>query len=90
MIVASLPIILITSIFLGFEAPFYYSISLLGLSLWRWGGEERLKKSGIIICMVGTILFSITFVYYLVEGIIFPDKPFEFKTISLIFKSLSG
>ncbi len=87
MIVASLPIIIITSIFLGFEVPFYYGISLLGLSFWRLGNNERLKKSGIIICIIGTTLFFITFIYYIAEGIIFPDKPFEFKIISLIYQS---
>jgi len=84
LIVASLPVIIISSIFLGFEVPFYYGISLLGLSLWRLGNDDRLKKAGIIICAIGTTLFFITFVYYLAEGIIFPEKPFEFRILGLI------
>jgi len=83
LIIVSLPVIIITSIFLGFEVPFYYGISLLGLAFWRLGNDELLKKSGILICAIGTTLFFITFVYYIAEGIIFPDRPFEFKLISL-------
>ena len=90
MIITSLPVVLITSIFLGFEVSFYYGISLLGLSLWRLGNEDRLKKYGIIVCTVGTILFFVTFVYYLSNGLIFPENPLEFKLPILVYEKLFG
>jgi len=90
LIIGSLPVVLITSIFLGFEVSFYYGISLLGLSLWRLGTNERMKKSGIIICTIGTIIFFITFVYYLSAGMIFPENPLDFKLPGLIYKRLIG
>ena len=89
-IIASIPVVLITSIFLGYEAPFYYGISLIGFAFWRFGNDEKVKKIGTIICLVGTLLFFITFVYYLISGIIFPDKPFEFKTLSFIYGSIKN
>jgi len=87
-IIASIPVILITSIFLGYEAPFYYGIGLIGFAFWRFGLDDRTKKAGIIVCVIGTLLFFITFVYYLVSGIVFPDQPFEFKTLSFIYTSI--
>lgn len=90
LIVGSLPVVLITSIFLGFEVSFYYGISLLGLSLWKLGNNEKLRKSGIIICTIGTIFFFITFVYYLSSGLIFPEKPLEFKLPGFIYERLFG
>jgi len=87
-IVASIPVILITSIFLGYEAPFYYGIALMGFAFWRFGSDDRMKKAGIIVCVIATIFFFITFVYYLVSGIIFPEEPFEFKTLSFIYNSI--
>ena len=74
-IIASIPVILIASIFLGFEAPFYYGISLLGFSFWKFGTDDRVKKIGIFVCAIGTVFFYLTFVYYLVAGILLPEKP---------------
>jgi hypothetical protein len=90
MIIGSLPVVLITSIFLGFEVSFYYGISLLGLSLWRLGKEENLKKIGIFICTIGTIFFFVTFVYYLTNGLIFPENPLEFKIPMMIYEKIFG
>jgi len=87
-IIGSIPVVLFTSIFLGFEISFYYCISLLGLSLWRFGTDDKMKKSGIIICTIGTLFFFVTFVYYLSTSSIFPEKPFDFKLPGLIYKGL--
>ena len=78
-IVLSLPILIITSTFLGFEVPFYYGIGLVGLAFWRLGTAEKIKKAGIVICAVCTVLVFVTFLYYINVGILFPERPFEFE-----------
>jgi hypothetical protein len=87
-IVTSLPILIIASIFLGFEVSFYYGISLLGLSFWRLGTGEKIKKAGIILCTVCTLLVLMTFVYYINAGIFFPEQPFEFKAMGFYLQTL--
>jgi hypothetical protein len=89
-IIASIPVILITSIFLGFEAPFYYAISLIGFSFWKFGTDDKVKKIGVIICAIGTVLFYITFVYYLTAGILLSEEPFKFRIFGLVYSLLTG
>jgi len=89
LIVLPLPIIIITSLFLGFEPSFYCGMSLFGLSFWKLGEKPKLKKIGVVLCIVGTILFYATFVYFFSTGSFFPENPFEFKIPALILMSMT-
>ena len=84
-ILAALPIMLITALLLGFEPPFYYGISLLGFSFWNFGESKNVKLVGILVCFLGLVLFSICFIHYYINHIIFPENPFEFRFISSAF-----
>ncbi|MEM5790659.1 MAG: hypothetical protein QXP77_01245 [Candidatus Aenigmatarchaeota archaeon] len=84
-ILAALPIMLITALLLGFEPPFYYGISLVGFSFWNFSETKRIKQIGLIICFIGLILFSICFFYYYLKKITFPENPFNFFLLTSLF-----
>ena len=47
-IIVSLPLLILTSIFMGLEISFYYAIALFGLSLWLLGTSNKIKRIGIM------------------------------------------
>jgi hypothetical protein len=89
-IIALLPILLITALYFGYEATFYFGVSLFGLSFWLLTEKNRLKLFGILTYVFGTIMYSSTIVYYLVTEQFFPPDPFEFKLSVFIIKTISG
>jgi len=84
-ILAALPIMLITALLLGFEPSFYYAISLIGFSFWNFSQTKRIRQIGIVVCLLGLALFSACFFYYYLKKIIFPENPFQFFFLFRIF-----
>ena len=80
-IIGSLPVLIFVATFLGFEVSFYYGISILGLAFWMFGNGKP-KKIGILICIVGILLFLMAFIYCVGEEMFFPEEAFEFKALT--------
>jgi len=90
MIILYLPMIIVSSLFFGFESSLYCGISLIGFAFWKLSESPKYKKVGLVIFIIGTILFHITFVYYFITEKFFPENPFEFRMPDLILKSIFG
>jgi hypothetical protein len=78
-VVALLPVIIVPSLFVGFELPFYFGMALIGLSFWLYSDDEFLKFIGTQIARMGFMLSIIAFVYYALSGQFFTTGPFEFR-----------
>jgi len=90
LIILYLPMIIISSIFFGFESSLYCGISLLGFAYWRLSEKSTYKKVGLVIFIIGMILFFLAFVYFFITERFFPENPFEFRMPTLILKSIFG
>ena len=88
-IIAALPVMLITALFLGFEPAFYYGINLIGASFWILTENRRMKFFGILVCIIGLIFFIAALSYYFMTETFFPKNPFELKIPSAIYKFIA-
>lgn len=83
-VVALLPVIIIPSLFVGFELPFYFGLALIGLSFWMYSDDELMKFIGTQVARIGFILSIIAFIYYAFSGQFFTTEPFEFRFLRLM------
>jgi hypothetical protein len=90
MIAIYLPMIIVSSLFFGFEPALYCGISLLGFAFWRLGEDPRYKKLGVIIFIICTIIFQTAFIYFFITDNFFPENPFELKIPFVIANTIFG
>ncbi len=85
-VVALLPVIIVPSLFVGFELPLYFGIALIGLAFWLYSDDEALKFIGTQVARIGFILSIVAFMYYFYSGQFFVTEPFEFRFLKVVIE----
>lgn len=88
MLAPFLILLVITTLFIGFEAAFYLGIGLFGLAFWLYGGNPIFRMVGSIFTTMGMVLFLITFTYYYVTLQFFPSNPFKFRFLGQVAETV--
>ena len=81
-IFSSLPIMLILSVFVGYEPVFYMGIGFFGLSFWLFSETSKIKNIGLILFIISQVLFLSSLVFYFSGGQFPPENAFEFRMLT--------
>jgi len=84
LVVLILPLVIVPSLFIGFELPLYLGMGLLGTMMWLYVEDPALNFIGSQLARVGFILFVVAFMYYFFSGSILGTQPFEFRFLKLL------
>lgn len=84
MIVALLPVLVVPSLFFGFELPLYLFFGLVGMILWIYIDDPIANFIGSQLARIGFALFIVAFIYYFFSGNLFTTKPFEFRFLKMM------